>query len=132
MPDEAPVTMMVRNALSGGLRDSTKGCHLPQSLPIFAASRQSKGTWLSMRKIVAMRRVLYDALGHFNTDDGWSMASHLAITALMALVSVSDFRHDAGQLPRRAGLLPTQPCISSSTPGPSRSPSRSRARWSMC
>jgi membrane protein len=38
-----------------------------------------------MRKIVAVRRVLYDALGHFNTDDGWSMASHLAITALMAL-----------------------------------------------
>ena len=23
--------------------------------------------------------------GHFNDDDGWSMASHLAITALMAL-----------------------------------------------
>jgi membrane protein len=29
--------------------------------------------------------VLADALGHFDTDDGWSMASHLAITALMAL-----------------------------------------------
>lgn len=38
-----------------------------------------------MRKIVAIRRVLFDALGHFNDDDGWSMASHLAITALMAL-----------------------------------------------
>ena len=38
-----------------------------------------------MRKIVALRRVLYDALGHFNTDDGWAMASHLAITSLMAL-----------------------------------------------
>ena len=38
-----------------------------------------------MRKIVALRRVLYDAFGHFNDDDGWSMASHLAITALMAL-----------------------------------------------
>jgi membrane protein len=38
-----------------------------------------------MRKIVALKRVLYDALGHFNDDDGWSMASHLAITALMAL-----------------------------------------------
>ena len=38
-----------------------------------------------MRKIVAVKRVLYDALGHFNDDDGWSMASHLAITALMAL-----------------------------------------------
>ncbi|KQZ80846.1 ribonuclease BN [Mesorhizobium sp. Root157] len=38
-----------------------------------------------LRKIVALKRVLYDALGHFNVDDGWSMASHLAITALMAL-----------------------------------------------
>ena len=38
-----------------------------------------------MRRVVATRRVLGDALGHFNTDDGWSMASHLAITALMAL-----------------------------------------------
>lgn len=38
-----------------------------------------------MRKIVVLRRVLSDALGHFNNDDGWSMASHLAITALMAL-----------------------------------------------
>ena len=38
-----------------------------------------------LRKIVALKRVLYDALGHFNTDDGWAMASHLAITSLMAL-----------------------------------------------
>ena len=38
-----------------------------------------------MRRIVAIRRVLTDALGHFNDDDGWSMASHLAISALMAL-----------------------------------------------
>ncbi len=38
-----------------------------------------------MRRIVAFKRVVYDAFGHFNDDDGWSMASHLAITALMAL-----------------------------------------------
>src|SRR5262245_11155205 len=38
-----------------------------------------------MRRLVAVRRVLSDALGHFNTDDGWSMASHLAISALTAL-----------------------------------------------
>jgi membrane protein len=38
-----------------------------------------------MRRLVAVRRVLSDALGHFNTDDGWAMASHLAISALMAL-----------------------------------------------
>jgi membrane protein len=35
--------------------------------------------------VAALKRVLGDALGHFNNDDGWSMASHLAITALMAL-----------------------------------------------
>nr|WP_026060404.1 YihY/virulence factor BrkB family protein [Pseudaminobacter salicylatoxidans] len=38
-----------------------------------------------MRKIIAIKRVLFDALGHFNDDDGWAMASYLAISALMAL-----------------------------------------------
>lgn len=38
-----------------------------------------------MRRIVALKRILQDALGHFYDDDGWSMASHLAISALMAL-----------------------------------------------
>lgn len=38
-----------------------------------------------MRSLAAVRRILGDAFGHFNADDGWSMASHLAITALMAL-----------------------------------------------
>ncbi len=38
-----------------------------------------------LRKIVAVKRVVYDAFGHFNDDDGWAMASHLAISTLMAL-----------------------------------------------
>jgi membrane protein len=38
-----------------------------------------------LRNVVAFKRVVYDALGHFNNDDGWAMSSHLAITALMAL-----------------------------------------------
>lgn len=38
-----------------------------------------------MRKMAAARRVLADAFGHFDTDDGWSMASHLALSALIAL-----------------------------------------------
>lgn len=38
-----------------------------------------------MRNIVAVKRILSDALGHFDADDGWSMSSHLAISALMAL-----------------------------------------------
>ena len=31
------------------------------------------------------RRVIGDAIGHFITDDGWAIASHVAMTALMAL-----------------------------------------------
>lgn len=38
-----------------------------------------------MRIITPLWRVLSDALGHFNADDGWAMASHLAISGLMAL-----------------------------------------------
>ena len=38
-----------------------------------------------MRNIVAIKRILSDAMGHFDSDDGWSMSSHLAISALMAL-----------------------------------------------
>jgi membrane protein len=38
-----------------------------------------------LRGIVAVRRVVYDALGHFNADDGWAMASHLALSLLLAL-----------------------------------------------
>ncbi len=38
-----------------------------------------------LRTIVAIKRVVYDAFGHFNDDDGWAMASHLAISSLMAL-----------------------------------------------
>ena len=83
MPEEAPVTMIV---------DPLGNCHVPlpchmrKTLPIFAAGKQSTGERPPLlRTVVAIRRVLTDMLGHFNDDDGWSMASHLAITALMAL-----------------------------------------------
>ncbi len=35
-----------------------------------------------------MRRILqiaYDAFGHFNNDDGWAIASHIALSVLMAM-----------------------------------------------
>ena len=35
--------------------------------------------------------VLADALGHFNDDDGWSMASHVALSSLIALFPVLIF-----------------------------------------
>ena len=38
-----------------------------------------------MRKLVILRRIARDAFGHFNADDGWAMASHLAVSAIMAL-----------------------------------------------
>jgi len=38
-----------------------------------------------LRKLVILRRIARDAFGHFNADDGWAMASHLAVSAIMAL-----------------------------------------------
>lgn len=38
-----------------------------------------------LRSLAIVKRVLGDALGHFNDDDGWAMASHLALSALLAL-----------------------------------------------
>ncbi|MBI1621463.1 YihY/virulence factor BrkB family protein [Aquamicrobium zhengzhouense] len=38
-----------------------------------------------LRSLAVTKRVLGDALGHFNNDDGWALASHLALSALMAL-----------------------------------------------
>ena len=38
-----------------------------------------------MRRLVVLRRIAGDAFGHFNADDGWAMASHLAVSAIMAL-----------------------------------------------
>jgi membrane protein len=37
-------------------------------------------------KVIAIaKRILADALGHYNDDDGWAMASHVALSSLMAL-----------------------------------------------
>jgi membrane protein len=33
----------------------------------------------------ALRQIAGDAFGHFNADDGWAMASHVAVSAIMAL-----------------------------------------------
>ena len=39
-----------------------------------------------MRKVYGfLRRVVADALGHFSTDDGWALASHVALSGIMAL-----------------------------------------------
>lgn len=38
-----------------------------------------------LRIIAITKRVLGDALGHFNYDDGWALSSHIALSALLAL-----------------------------------------------
>lgn len=38
-----------------------------------------------LRTYAIIKRILGDAIGHFNNDDGWAIASHLALSALMAL-----------------------------------------------
>jgi membrane protein len=55
------------------------------SLPPFGAWGRRPAEGGGMRPFAAVRRVVWDAVGHFMDDDGWSMASHLAISALMAL-----------------------------------------------
>lgn len=51
--------------------------------PISTEPRRSKGKTKHIWRAVSY--VLYNAYDHFNNDDGWSMASHLALSALMAL-----------------------------------------------
>lgn len=51
----------------------------------FSGGRRRPAQGGRMRAWTAFRRVIWDAVGHFIDDDGWSMASHLAISALMAL-----------------------------------------------
>lgn len=38
-----------------------------------------------LRQFLIARRVLYDAFGHFNLADGWALASHVALSTLLAL-----------------------------------------------
>ena len=58
------------------------------------------------------RTVLADALGHFNDDDGWAMASHVALSALMAVfpflifvAALAGVVGDAGLADRVADIL---------------------------
>jgi membrane protein len=38
-----------------------------------------------LKKFAILKRILVDALGHYNDDDGWAMSSHVALSGLMAL-----------------------------------------------
>jgi membrane protein len=58
------------------------------------------------------REVIFDALGHLNDDDGWAMASHVALSALMAVfpflifvAALAGFIGEADLASRVAALL---------------------------
>jgi membrane protein len=58
------------------------------------------------------RAVLADAFGHLNDDDGWAMASHVALSVLMAVfpflifvAALAGFIGEAGLAERVAGLV---------------------------
>jgi membrane protein len=38
-----------------------------------------------LKNLAILKRILGDALGHYNDDDGWAMSSHVALSGLMAL-----------------------------------------------
>jgi membrane protein len=40
---------------------------------------------MMLRRFAILKRIIFDALGHYNDDDGWAMASHVALSSLMAL-----------------------------------------------
>jgi membrane protein len=53
-------------------------------------TRQARSLWHHRRREIFWR-VLADSLGHLNDDDGWAMASHVALSALMAIFPVLIF-----------------------------------------
>lgn len=38
-----------------------------------------------LKRFVALKRITYDAFGHFNSTDGWALASHVALSTLLAI-----------------------------------------------
>jgi membrane protein len=38
-----------------------------------------------LRQFLITRRILRDAFGHFNETDGWALASHVALSTLLAI-----------------------------------------------
>lgn len=38
-----------------------------------------------IKNLLVIRRIIYDAVGHFDLADGWAMASHVALSTLLAI-----------------------------------------------
>src|SRR5690606_13691911 len=88
IPEDVPVIRTVRCVFmpipgSYGLSTTGRASHTGlkdhRLLVSMEENKQGSGVFY------AVRRVIGDAFGHFNNDDGWAMASHLAISAIMAL-----------------------------------------------
>ncbi len=143
MPDEAPVTMIVRNSVIPPIvdvrdlpsaknpshirrkidndgKETTESARVPES--------NAPGSIQNAAQDRCAEAHLYDALGHFNDDDGWAMASHLSISALMALFPFLIFATTLASF-LGANPSPTTRVHIVFDTWPTRSPSRSRARW---
>ena len=51
----------------------------------YTVARGKLGDGEMLRRFVALRRITYDAFGHFNATDGWALASHVALSTLLAI-----------------------------------------------
>ncbi len=69
-------------------------------------------------------KVVFDALWHFSEDDGWAMASHVALSSLMAVFPFLIFGTALASF-LGADQFAQTAVHRSSTPGRNRSPSRS-------
>src|SRR5579884_3362711 len=83
MPLEQPVMRIERAASGVSFRLGKRGNH-PMLWDERAAAR---GTMAEDRANLLRRIwvVVADSVGHLNADDGWAMASHVALSGLMAL-----------------------------------------------
>ena len=81
-----------------------------------------------MRRFYA---VVMDALTHFNNDDGWAMASHVALSILMALFPFMIFGTALASFLGANAYAETGIASDFRYLARNRSPRRSRARWSM-
>ena len=94
-------------------------------------SHRAENTPEFLRTMMKFPRILWDAYWRFVDDDGWAIASHIALSALMSLFPFLIFVTAlAGSSARRTS--PTRRPTSSSTPGRSRCPDRSRVRSTAC
>ena len=58
---------------------------VPEGHPLQTPAPPVRGALRLALLLRRLKRMVFDAVGHLNDDDGWAMASHVALSALMAL-----------------------------------------------